>query len=331
MNLVLDIACSVEFWRQRYPAERTPLRAQPLLPTNCAFRKHDIEPLIPEWITDEFLAPTDGVLHLLSFDNSQKRLHSDVTVHAWTGPIPEGSFYELSSGIWVESPAFMFLQAASILDQKTLIAFGDELCGLYSFDRRDVKRGFRKRERPLLTIGQLTQFVHQAGKWKYQKRAQKALKHIVANSASPMETLDEMTICLPGTLGGYLVTTPIMNEEVHLEGKAARIARREKCYLDMGYASKHLDVEHHGKNDHSSPEQMDSDRARVNGLKEMGFEVIELTKGQVYDLEAYECIIKRIARILDIQLNHRALGHTQQRCDLRRRLFEWNKSSGKIR
>ena len=124
---------------------------------------------------------------------------------------------------------------------------------------------------------------------------------------------------------------PTMNECINLTDKAARIARRNKCFLDMGYSSYSLDIEHHGKNDHSSDEERQSDRARVNGLKEMGFEVIELTIEQVADLIAYELIIKRAARILGVRLQTRDLGPKPARLALRNRIFEWNESSGAIR
>lgn len=331
MNLYFDIASSVEFWRQRYPGHRSPKSPPSLEYGECAYLKNDIKALAPAWVDDEFLAPTEGVLHVLTFDHVQRKQLKTISVHSWMDPLPEGAFYELQPHVFIESPEFMFLHAARTLNMIQLIAFGDELCGLYSFDRRQ-RRGFSKRKYPLTTkakIGQLFQKVSSSCHGK--GLALKALQYVIERSASPMETFDELTMCLPYRYGGYNLLEPKMNHRVDLSPKAARIAKREKCFLDMGYPDYDLDVEHHGKLDHSSNEGKASDRARVNALQEMGLEVIELTADQVGDLFAYEYIIERIARIMGRRLRKNQLGATPQRLELRRTLYAWNRSYGAIR
>ena len=158
-----------------------------------------------------------------------------------------------------------------------------------------------------------------------------ALSHVVDNSASPMETFDILALCLPYRLGGYGLPTPIMNCEVPLSSRAARIAKRHRCFADMCYGTIGLDLEHHGKLDHSSEEDVLSDRARVNALKEMGYEVIELTNDQVRDLMAFEYIIQRIAKLLGKRLKKSRLGATPERLAFRKQAFGWNQSSGRLR
>lgn len=251
-------------------------------------------------------------------------------MHAWSDPLPEGSFYQLNESVFVESPAFMFLHAATVLEPPKLIAFGDELCGLYSFDKFE-ERGFRKRKQPLVTKAQIESFLERAQGCRGVKDAVKALSYVVERSASPMETFDEMTMCLPCRRGGYAMYVPVMNQRIELSPRAARVARRNKCFLDMGYLEHNLDVEHHGKLDHSSDEERESDRERVAGLREMGIEVIELTYREVDDLVAYEIIVQRIAKIIGKRLRPADLGPTPARLELRKALFDWNKSSGRIR
>ena len=330
MDLVLDTATSLEFWRRQYPLNRVPRPLNERPSNNCAYNTEDVLGFCPNWINEDLLNPTDGVLHVLAFDKAKIRHSKNVVTHAWSSPIPAGSFYQRSPHAYVESPEFMFLHAASILDLPELIALGDELCGLYSFDARE-RRGFRKRELPLLRKSRLEQFLQQADGCKWRNKALMALRHVVELSASPMETFDEMTLCLPYRLGGYSMTKPTMNEEIVLTPKAARIARRDKVYLDMGYSSYKLDFEHHGKYDHSTEEEVDSDRARVNALREMGFEVIELTIDQVKDPVAYEYIVQRAAKILGKRLVKDKLGKTEERMALRNALFSWNRRYGRIR
>lgn len=330
MILVLDIASSIEFWRQRYPRTRVPSTALPNISGDCACRARAIRELLPAWVDEDFLAPTGGIFHALSFEAGAANRFRGIHVHAWSGSVPEGAFYRLKDHVYVESPEFMFLHAATVLEQAQLIAFGDELCGLYSFDAK-AKRGSVKRKVPLTTKSKIEQLLSKAIGCIGRKQALQALPFVIEGSASPMETFDQMTMCLPYRRGGYGLWLPQMNYEVVLSAAAARIARRNKCYLDMGYPNFHLDVEHHGKYDHDDEADKASDRARVNGLKEMGYEVVELTSDQVFDLFAYETIIKRLAGIMGKRLNTRHLGATPKRQELRKALCEWNDSSGRIR
>ena len=220
--------------------------------------------------------------------------------------------------------------AAMILDLNQLIALGDELCGRYSFDS-NAKRGFRKRAHPLTTKERLLHYISSADACPGLKKARRAINHVVEGSASPMETLDEMLLCLPYRLGGYGLGLPVMNDCVVLSKKAARIARRDIVYLDISWPPVKLDVEHHGKHDHSQPSDVSSDRARVNGLIEMGFEVIELTSEQVGDYLTFEYLARHIAKKLNKRIRKDALGATASRLALREALWNWNASGGKVR
>ena len=330
MDLVFDIASSAEFWRQRYPLDREPGPAPLLEPAECASRLEDVFSLAPQWVGDDLLAPNDGVFNVLVRDTLLKRRTQKHAAHVWSGNIPEGAFYQIKPHVLIESPPFMFLQAAGILSLPRLIAFGDELCGLYSFDKRE-ERGFRKRKKPLVKKVRLEHFVRSAKGCYGQHRALQALPHLVDNSASPMETLDEMLMCLPYRYGGYGIPQPTMNEEVPLTLGAARIAKRDKVRLDMGFAAFELALEHQGEYDHSRPAKKASDRARTNALIEMGFTVLELTNDQVRDLMTFELIVKHVARIVGKRLKSRDLGPIPVRTALRRELFDWNHSSGRIR
>ena len=330
MHLVLDITASAEFWRRIYPGNRAPKATFAAPPESCATTLEEIVPLIPSWMTGEFLKPIGGRLHVLSLSETTLRGSKSHTVHIWSGAVPEGSFYYLKNNVCVLAPSFMFLIAATLLSDVQLIAFGCELCGFYGFDESD-KRGFRQREAPLLTVEKLRHYLANAKGCRGHRKAVAALPHIVENSASPMETFDVMALCLPCRLGGYGLEKPLMNYEVPLNNRAARIAKRHKCFLDMGYVEIGLDIEHQGKLDHSSPEDKASDRARVNALKEMGFEVIELTKDQVDDLYAFEYIVQRIAGLLGKRIRKANLGATTARLAFRRDVTAWNQSSGRLR
>ncbi len=330
MALVLDISTSMEFWRQVYPLDRAPAQPSAIAPEPCACAYEDIERLKPDWMTAEFLAPLGGVVRVLAFEGAQRRDSDRHVTYMWGGRLPEQSFYELKDDVFVASPEFAFLAASTLLTKTQLIAFGCELCGYYSFDRNE-KRGFRTRKAPLLTLERLRDYLAHAEGCRGYKKALSALPHVVEHSASPMETFDVMALCLPYRLGGYGLDAPLMNHKISLTPRAARIAKRQSCFPDMCYLPIQLDIEHHGRLDHSDPEDQASDRARVNALKEMSFEVIELTSNQVNDLLSFEYIVQRIARLLGKRLNTGCLGATPARLAFRSEVFAWNQSSGKLR
>ena len=333
MDLVFDIATSMEFWRRVYPADRVPKPAGSVTMGDCACSRKDVERLLPAWATDDFLAPLGGVVHVTVFDVREKRKSATCVVHVRNGRLPEGSHYRLNDSALIASPAFIFLCAATVLNFSALVALGCELCGFYGFDS-SRSRGFRKRRAPLLTVERLRAFLEQARHYRGWKTATRALPFIVERSASPMETFDVLAMCLPYRYGGYSLRKPIMNEAVELTSKAAHVAKRSVCYPDMCYidAKRRLkvDIEHHGKFDHSTDDDWDSDRARVNGLKEMGFEVIELTNSQVKDLETFEIIIQRIAKLIGKQVRKEHCGATPARLEFRRAVIEWNRSYGRL-
>ena len=332
--LALGVETSLEFWRVAYPANRAP--EHPCnLPTEAlaAFNQDDVLPLVPAQITDRVLEGCGGKLHVLCFGRKSRRVSCQHVTHLWAAAIPPNSFFRLSESAFVASPEMIFLGSASRLDIASLIALGDELCGLYTFDRND-ERGMRKRKIALTSVDRLSAYVGMCARMPCTfpgiRAAQRALGHIVDNSASPMETFDEMTMCLPYRMGGYGLPKPVMNPEIPLGDKAQRIAKQSRCYADMLWRDAWLDVEHQGGADHSSPEDALADRARVNGLQEMGFKVIELTAAQVEDLLAYEYIVTRIAKILGKRIRTDQLGATPARLELRKRLRAWNASYGKI-
>lgn len=277
--------------------------------------------MAPSW------ASRQGTLHVVSFEKRDKRKTNSFESHVWSGPLPEGSFYDLGHGLYVSSPAFEFLFMAAKLDIRELVAFGYEICGLYAFDP-DAERGFKTRSHPLVTKRQLARYLANASNCRGHRKAVRALRFIVERSASPMESTCVMLSCLPYSLGGYSLPAPLMNHRVQLSAAAQTIAKRKYCIADACYPKEKLDLEYHGRYDHDASAAFDSDRSRVNALIEMGYEVIELTSSQVRDLNQFEAIMRHVAKLLGKRIRSEGLGRTPARLEARKLLFDWNQRSG---
>ena len=328
MIAILGYETSRSFWRLVYPPERLLGMPDGVAPTlRCINSIVEFRQLWPSWLTQELLDLDDGKVHLLTFEKGNRRRSSKHIAHTWSALVPDGSLCDLGTGVFVCSPAFLFLQTAATHSLAHTIAYGDELCGMYAFDPYS-ERGMRKR-RPLTNVAKLRSYVETARGCPGYRRAMAALGYLVDGSASPAETLAEMLICLPHRYGGYYLEVPELNVELRLSPAAARVAHKSICYPDMYWRQIAFDIEYHGKYDHSREDAFDSDRARVNALRLEGIEVIELTNKQVGDLVAFETIALRLAGLLGRRIDPAKLGATKQRVELRQLLFSWNQNGGR--
>ena len=329
MILLLDGHTSMDFWRLVYPASRKLEKPSATPPDGeCAERMQDVWRMAPHWLNEKYLQMGAGKLGALTTRGANGRRRSAThATHMWSGGFPPGAFYDLKTGAYVSSPCFAFLQMAQRLDLIELIAYGDELCGLYAFDSAD-DRGMHKRRHPLITKRQLTEFIEDAGECPGRKKALLALPHIVEQSASPMETFTEMHLCLPYRLGGYLIRQATMNAKVPLTYQAGRVAHQNDCYADISWPPVKFDIEYQGLYDHAGTADYDNDRARINALRIMGFEVIELTRGQATDWRALEEIALHAARIVGNRVRAEDRGPTPARRHLRNTLLAWNAAYG---
>ena len=332
MILVLDDNISQDFWRLVYPPTKSP-GTKGLVPPGLlkderwACNEIDVNRMAPRWADEQFLSFGAAKLSCLVPEaRFQRESHSHVT-RLWSGPLPPDSLYDLGNNVYVPSPAFTFLLMATKTSLAELVAYGMELCGLYAFDAQQA-RGIRKRAVPLLECSQLASYIDSARGLPGFKRSSNAVRFMADRSASPMETLVEMLFCLPYRLGGYCLPKPSMNFEVPLAQHTRIIAQRSKCYADLCYPKISLDVEYHGEYDHEGRDDFDSDRARINALRILGYEVIELTSEQVGSLRAFEEIVAYIASRLGKRLVLGNLGPTQERISLREALYSWNHRYG---
>ena len=331
MITVFNAHISQEFWRTVYPHNRAPQQPVHLDPREqWACNERDVWKDIPAWIDAGFLQRCpSGKLGVLVRDQASRRVANSHVTQVWSGPIPEGSFFDSGNGKFVCSPCFVFLQMASKLDLASLIAYGDELCGLYAFNPC-AERGIEQRAMPLVKTEQLAQFIATARGCYGRKRAAQAVRYLVDRSASPMETTDEMMLCLPYKLGGYCIAPPTMNHEVILDARSRRIAKKSRLYIDLCWEDAKMAIEHQGQRDHTDSKAFSADRARINALCMMGYDAIELTSGQVADLFSFEEIARRVAKSLNYTIDKTKLGATPARLALRHALFNWNDRYGRL-
>jgi hypothetical protein len=138
------------------------------------------------------LCGIDLPLHVLASDHSLRRSSKNLVPHIWKGPLPQGSIRDTGKGFYVCSPELTFIQMANILSLPKLIELGFMFCGIYTISNEEILPS-----KPLTTIARLRTFLSKMHRVQGVKKATQALHYIVENSASPMESILTMLLCLP--------------------------------------------------------------------------------------------------------------------------------------
>lgn len=271
-------------------------------------------------------------LHVLARKPSNRAMPCYVVGHSSAVQFPSGSFVKAGDEVFIESPELSFVRAASAMPLARAIEYGCELCGAYAMAPWS-ERGFRDRA-AVSTPARLRAFVLRAGGMKGAKRAQRAARYVVDGSASPMETVLYLLLCLPWNLGGYNIPKPVMNARVYLNkatcryggahrpdratsgphgefvdsvddehayGWARKVGKRYRV-CDLYWPDAHLAVEYDSSDYHALRSRISSDAVRRNELEERGEMVITVTFGQVKNPEAMEVVARQVSKRLGRQL-----------------------------
>ena len=220
----------------------------------------------------------------------------------WGGVLPERAFRKVQDDAYVSSPEFLFLQMATKLDLIALIELGMELCGTY---RRASLGDETQYDCPSLTTPRkIRGFLDRAGSAHGAKKARQAAKYLLPNSASPLETIVYLLLCLPRRLGGYALPRPKLNVDIRLGKRGQQHTLRKTSIPDLFWRDANLDLECHGKV-HELAERRYEDSMRRKALERMKVEVVELTYEEIKDSELFRATVQRLAKSLGVRLRPR--------------------------
>ena len=144
----------------------------------CAFRDEDVIDCLRDAGIDVCSAP----VHVLVEGSQGARDTPVVKKHRTTVAFPRGSFVKVAPSVLVSSPELLFLQMAKALAFGELVALGFELCGCYPLSDELSSSLVRS---PLTTPSRLSAFVARARNHDGVQLARRAVRHVMAKSASP--------------------------------------------------------------------------------------------------------------------------------------------------
>jgi len=249
---------------------------------------HDLK----EWSKQNYLRLSKP-LHIMVGEKSDTIRMRNFQSHVSSIKLPFGSFIEVDKNLAVCSPELTFLQMASKLSLVGLIQLGYELCGTYRIDRTNTpERGFRD-DIPLTSIDKLTSYINKVEGFKGIKNARRALGFICMNSASPMETVLAILLCLPYRMGGYSLPKPSLNSAI----KVPSTSHIEyKC--DLFWPKTKVAVEYDSDAYHTGSDRINQDAIRRNALLAAKINLIIVTRKQIYATNAMNNIAYNISKLV---------------------------------
>lgn len=261
------------------------------------------------------LNPFKTPLHVIVAHENDKRNLKNICCHSATNSIPPYSFFRHSAHVAVSSPEACFLQLALTTDPISLIYIGCELCGTYSIDPISGKMLSR---RPRTKLAFLHTYLNRADGIRGSIKAQKALTHILENSASPMETKIALLMSLPTSMGGYGIPQPELNAQVTHSFSDTRHPERFRC--DLYWPTVKLALEYDSHQYHASSEKVVLDSTRRMKIESEKIHVLSVTKQQIYNPYEFEKLVGVIARYLGHRIRINRKDFDQRRQHLRAKL-----------
>lgn len=232
-----------------------------------------------------------------------------------------GGCFSLGGGVHYSAPEELIVQLAQDATLVALLKCGYELCGCYSIPAHRGKGEKLTKVAPVTSPEEIARYLGMLGKAKGKRGAYRALKYILPNSASPMETALVIILILPPRLGGYGLPLPCLNEKVTLS-KPGPGNQPRTYYLDVFWPEHAMALEYDSDDYHFKDVERayyDSDRRAI--LKAHGIETLSVTKGQAYSLEMLDRVAATLAKPMGRRLQLNREGYREKRLELHAQLF----------
>lgn len=225
-------------------------------------------------------------LHLLLPGKGGRRSNPGVREHQLSSVLPRGSFQSLTGTVRVASPELTYLLMAQSRGIQELAVIGCYLCGGFSIS--DEGRGYTGPRDPLTTPENLSAFLDLMPGAYGLNKARRALRYVVPNTASPIETLLALTSSLPPMLGGRTMPQVAANQRIVVPERLQNLMATDELFGDLYYASVKGDIEYDSYDFHTGRYRLDHTSTRRNVIEAAGIKVVSATWGQIKTFGLYQ-------------------------------------------
>ena len=304
-------------------------RSQTASFARCATRSRDLKLINYDAIG--LTPPTPATpLYLMAPNSAAVRRVRNVHQRACTSKLPANSLRLLGKNVLVPTPEFTFLLLARHLKLPQLIMVGMELCGHYRMAGATTHALLKSNTtvyncRQLTTPANLQSFLadvlNKPGAFPGSELAMRACTYLAPNSASPMESIIYLLLCLPQNLGGYALPQPTLNAKRAVNSLAGSFTMSLTLIPDLYWSSARLDLEYDSDEFHSDPESLQRGARRTMALRAMHVDVISMTNDMVRDENAFDATARLIARRLGKRIRTDNKNAPKKRSELRKLLL----------
>lgn len=258
-------------------------------------------------------------LHRLVFTRAQSGSRSLFKSHLLTQEPPPGSFRQTEHGFDVTSPEFTLLSLATQVSRNQLLMACYEMCSSFAVftpcertqqqldeaislkfippdcgwkrivDTKGNDTNLWKRA-PLLSAADIAAFAKQAAGLRGVKQLRWAAERMAGQTASPFEVQTSMLVSLPRDEGGLGIGITNI-ARIPLSEAARSLYDKTCCYADILIESvtdsMGVILECQGRSAHDSEAASLSDAERTTALTSMGYDVIQITYGQIKDKRSF--------------------------------------------
>lgn len=244
--------------------------------------------------------------------------------------MPYNTTLDLGHGICICSPRFTFMQMTMRVDLIDAILIGMELCGSYSKWRLEPnimkdpyylspaeERACTFELPTAMQSNRVRAFVENQQGNRGARGARTALRWVIDNSASPIETAVYLLLCLPKRLGGYGLPKPILNPKLIISNPSGSKER----YPDLFWSGANIDVEYNSDSKHSGEWTRYRDSKRAIELTVANIKVLPLTRAQLMKTTEFDAFAQGLRRMLGVRSRATDADWEYRRNELRRRLL----------
>ena len=266
------------------------------------------------------LLPDFGIqppYHIMVPQKTRRNHDSLFVPHTWSDKLPFGCFRKLTDDIAIISPELCFLLSAKYLPLHELVVLGNDLCGIYALDN---KSDFgQNRRTPVTNRVKISSFVDRAHGIKGVQKARTAVKYLLNNSNSPMESRIAAITVLRNQFGGFSIFNPDLNYEVELSQEGKSLLDRDQCCCDMVWKKQGVIVEYDSDLAHFTKKQFRYDKKRGTALQMSGYKVLTVTKDFNRNFDSVEEQFLMIRKALGMRFDKHAF---QRTADIRREVIK---------
>ena len=243
------------------------------------------------------------------------RIGGRLRCHVQKAKLPPRSLYPLYGGIHVVSPELCLVQACKNHPFLEALIIGMEFCGTYALRPHEIE-GAAPRDYSLVDAAAFSRHVMSWQNLDGIKAARRISPFLVNGSASPMETMLYLLLCLPPRYGGYNLKAPEFNPELDVPLDLQMSFKWSKVKPDLLWRDESIVVEYDGAY-HDDERQASRDMTREILLKAMGYTVHRVKKHQVYNPEVFDAFAQMLAKALGKRIRPLTLKQSYARDALR--------------